>query len=142
MYRIIFMFIFTLILTVGCQANKDISSNTPAEALERLHLDESYAKVEEIYETIEIDEGRVISVFKGMMNNIEEIFVANLEIMDGQWLVTDATNIGMPSADKLKQASATDKFKAGFIDGRSVLNEEIKIIELNDSNYKIWVEVY
>jgi hypothetical protein len=140
MYRI--LFIFTLILTVGCQANNDSSSNTPLEALERLHLDESYAEVKEIYETIEINEGRVISVYRGMMNNIEEVFVANIEKIDGKWLVTDATNIGMPSADNLNQGSGTEKFEAGYIHEKSVLNEEIKIIELNDSHYKIWIEVY
>ncbi|MCT8136967.1 hypothetical protein H1D32_03975 [Anaerobacillus sp. CMMVII] len=139
MFRI--LFIFTLILTVGCQANNDSSSSTPAEALERLNLNEGYAEVKEIYETIEIDEGRVISVYKGMMNNIEDIFVANIEKMDGKWLVTDATNIGMPTADKLNQSSGTEKFEAGYTDEKSKLNEEIKIIQLSDSNYKIWIEV-
>lgn len=142
MYRLLFILIFPLILTVGCQANNDNSSNTPKEALERIHLEESYAEVEEIYETIEIDEDRVISVYKGTMNNIEEIFVANIEKMDGKWLVTDAINIGMPTADKLNQGSGTEKFEAGYTNEKSLLNEEIKIIELSDSNYKIWIEVF
>lgn len=144
MNRILFIFtlIFTLILTVGCQANGDSSSNTPTEALERLHLDENYAEVKEVYETIEIDEDRVISVYKGIMNNTEEIIVANIEKTNGKWLVTDATNIGMPSADNLNQGSGTEKFKAGYMDEKSVLKEEFKIVELNDSNYKIWIEVY
>ncbi|KHF40513.1 hypothetical protein [Halalkalibacter okhensis] len=141
MYRILFIFTLTF-LTVGCQVNNDSSSNTPAEALEIIHLDESYAEVKEIHETIEVDEGRVISVYKGMINNVEEIFVANIVKMDGKWLVTDATNIGMPSAENLNQASGTEKFEAGYIDEKSVLNEEIKIIELNDSSYRIWIEVY
>ncbi|UCZ55022.1 hypothetical protein LGQ02_09985 [Bacillus shivajii] len=140
MYRI--LFIFTLILTVGCQANNDHSSNTPVETLERIHLDENYAEVKEIYETIEIDEGRVISVYKGTMNNLDEKFVANIEKIDGKWLVTDAINIGMPSAEKLNQGSGTGKFEAGYIDEKSVLNKEMKIIELNDSNYKIWIRVF
>ncbi|WNF38332.1 hypothetical protein RJD24_07880 [Bacillaceae bacterium IKA-2] len=145
MYRILFIFTLILTITVGCQANNENSSNTPAEALERIHLDESYAEVKEVYETIEIDEDRVISVYKGTMNNIEEIFVANIEKMDGKWLVTDAINIGMPIADNLNQGSGgsgTEKFEAGYIDEKSVLDEEIKIIELNDSNYKIWIDVF
>lgn len=141
MYRIVFI-LFTIVLMVGCQANKDSSSNTPTGAIDRLHSNDSYASVKEIYETFDIDEGRVISVYKGTMNNMEEVFVANIEKMDGQWLVTDSINIGMPSADQLNQGSVTEKFKAGYIDDSTVINEEIKIVELNDSNYKIWIEVY
>ncbi|QFF99918.1 hypothetical protein PB01_14405 [Psychrobacillus glaciei] len=142
MYRFLFILIFLLILTVGCQPNNNSSSNTPKEALERIHIDGGYAEVVEIYETIEIGEDRVISVYKGAINNSEEIFVANIEQVDGRWLVTDAQNIGMPSADRLNQSSVTEKFKAGFADKHSFLNEEIKIIELSDSNFKIWIEVF
>ena len=142
MYRFLFILIFLLILTVGCQPNNNSSSNTPKEALERIYIDEDYAEVVEIYETINIDVDRVISVYKGEINNSEEIFVANIEQVDGSWLVTDAQNIGMPSADRLNQSSVTEKFKAGFADEHSLLNQEMEIIELSDSNFKIWIEVF
>ncbi len=142
MYRFLFILIFLLIFTVGCQPNNNSSSNTPEEALEQIHIDEGYAEVVDIYKTIEINEDRVISVYKGAINNNEEIFVANIERVDGRWLVTVAQNIGMPSADTLNRSSVTEKFKAGFTDKHSILNEEIKIIELSDSNFKIWVEVF
>ena len=142
MYRFLFILIFLLILCVGCQTNNNSSSNTPKEALEQIHIDGGFAEVVEIYETIEIDEDRVIGVYKGTINNSEEIFVANIEQVDGRWLVTDAQNIGMPSADSLNQSSVTEKFKAGFADKHSFLNEEIITIELSDRNFKIWIEVF
>lgn len=142
MYRFLFILILLLIFTVGCQPDNNSSLNTPKEALERIHIDEGFAEVVDIYETIEIDEYRVISVYKGTIDNSEEIFVANIEQVDGRWLVTDAQGIGMPSADRLNQSSVTEKFKAGFADKHSFLNEEIISIELSDSTFKIWIEVF
>lgn len=143
MYRFLFMLIFLLIFAVGCQTNNNSSLNTPKEALQRIHIDDGYAEVVDVYETIEIAEDRVISVYKGTIDdNSEEIFVANIEQVDGRWLVTDAQNIGMPSADRLNQSSVTEKFKAGFADKHSFSNDEIITIDLSDSNFKIWIEVF
>ncbi|MCM3711129.1 hypothetical protein [Sporosarcina luteola] len=142
MYRFFFILMFLLILTVGCQQNNSSSSNTPKEALEQIHIDEGYAEVVDIYETIEIGDDRVISVYKGIINNSEEIYVANIEQVDGRWLVTDAQNIGMPSDDRLNQSSVTEKFKAGFVDKNSFSNDEIITIDLSNSNFKVWIEVF
>ena len=73
---------------------------------------------------------------------MRKYLLQNIEQVDGRWSVTDAQNIGMPSADRLNQSSVTEKFKAGFADEHSFLNEEMKIIELSDSNFKIWIEVF
>ncbi|WP_053367855.1 hypothetical protein [Bacillus sp. FJAT-27245] len=142
MLRFLFFLISPLILLVGCQGNDDISSTTPKEALERLHLNENYAEVKEIYETVNIHEGRVISVYKGILDNDEDIFVANIEKEDGKWLVTDAANIGMPSAIKLNQSSSTEKFEAGYTNEKSTSKENVNLIEIDNNEYTVWIEVF
>ncbi|RHW43420.1 hypothetical protein D1B31_01805 [Neobacillus notoginsengisoli] len=110
--------------------------------MERLHLNENYAEVKEIYETVNIDEGRVISVYKGILDNDEDIFAANIEKEDGKWLVTDAANIGMPSAIKLNQSSSTEKFEAGYTNEKSISKENVKLIEIDNNEYTVWIEVF
>ena len=88
MKRCIMLIIVIGLVLVGCVQGKtngyEKPSYTPKEALIKLHLEEGFAEVLEIYETIEISEDRVISVYKGKMddeitNNEGDIYVANIE---------------------------------------------------------------
>lgn len=142
MYRLLSTFVFSIFLLVGCQTDKDISSTTPEGALEQIHSKESYAKPSEIYQVIEIEEGRVIAVYKGEIDNAVDMYVANIESDDGKWLVTDAMNIGMPSAEKLEQSSLTDRFEAGYTTDEISSSGDVRIVEFKDSDFNVWIKVF
>ncbi len=142
MHRLLSTFVLSILLLVGCQTDKDISSTTPEGALDQIHSKESYAKPSEIYQVIEIEEGRVIAVYKGEMDNAEDMYVANIESDDGNWLVTDATNIGMPSAEELDQSSLTDSFEAGYTTDEISSSGDIRIFKLKDSDFNVWIKVF
>jgi hypothetical protein len=142
MYRSLSIFVLSIFLLVGCQTDKDTSSTTPEAALDQIHSKEAYAKPSEIYEVIEIEEGRVLAVYKGKMNDAEEIYVANIESDDGKWLVTDAINIGMPSAENLNQSSLTESFEAGYTTNEISSGGNIRIVKFKDSDYNVWIEVF
>jgi hypothetical protein len=137
--RIHVFFIVILLLLVGCGS---VNSNTPQDALDKIHIESNFAKVIEIYEMIDVGGDRVISVYRGTLSNKESIFVANIEKESGLWKVTDAIDIGMPSVDKIHQSSSTDKFKAGYKDRKTNSSENVKIVELDDSEFDIWIEVF
>lgn len=147
MKRFIMLIVAIGLVLVGCgqgetNGNNEESSNTPKEALIKLQLEEGFAEVIEIYETIEISEDRVISVYKGEMDNEEDIFVANIEKRDDVWLVTDATNIGLPSVERFDQSSSTEKFQAGYTIEKEMSTEKRKIIKINNNDIKVWVDVF
>lgn len=152
MKRFVLLIVAIGLVLVGCvqgetSGNNEKSSNTPKEALINLYLEEGFAEVIEIYETIEINEDRVISVYKGIMENDsttneEDIYVANIEKRDGVWLVTDATNIGLPSVERLDQSSLTEKFEAGYTREKVMSTEKRKTIKINNNDIKVWIEVF
>ena len=143
------------LVLVGCVQGKsngnnesnEKPSNTPKEALIKLHLEEGFAEVIEIYETIEISEDRVISVYKGKMddettNNEEDIYVANIEKRGDGWLATDATNIGLPSVERFDQSSLTEKFEAGYTREKTMSTDKRKIININNNDINVWIDVF
>lgn len=140
MYRILCFLSITVVLLVGCQVNN--GSFSPKQALEQLHQDENYAEAIEIYEDIYVNDTRVISVYKGIINNVEDVFVANIEKSNGIWEVTHAQNIGLPSVDNLNRNSSTEKFQAGYLGNNSVVNEEFKVVEMNNEEFNIWIKVF
>lgn len=142
MYRLSGIFLLSVFLLAGCQTDKDQSSATPEEALYQLHFKKSYAKPSEIYQVLEIGKGRVLAVYKGEMDDEENMYVANIESDNGKWLVTDAISIGMPSADKLNQSSVTDRFAAGYTTDEISSSEDIRIVECKDCDFNIWVELF
>lgn len=76
------------------------------------------------------------------MDDVEDMYAANLEGSNGEWLVTDATSIGMPSIDKLNQSSATESFEAGYTRDEASPSENLRIVTLEDSEFNVWIEVF
>ncbi|MBB4826456.1 hypothetical protein HNO89_003716 [Sporosarcina luteola] len=143
MNRLLCMMLVSFILLAGCQRTPEITTaDTPEEALERFQEEENFAKAIEIYGTVEISNERVISAYKGVMGDKEEVFVANIEKQRDAWVVTDAIGMGTPSEEQLDQSTGTAKFRAGFADGDTVVNEDWKIIKMDGGKYSIWIEVY
>ena len=141
MYRLLSVFVLSILLLVGCQTEKDISSNTPEKALNQINTKDSYAKPSEIYQVVEIEKGRVLAVYKGKMDDEEDMYVANIESDNGNWVVTDATNIGMPSAEKLNQSLLTGSFEAGYTTDGISSSEDIRIVKFKDSDFNVWLKV-
>lgn len=56
----------------------------------------------------------VIVAFKGMLEQVEDVYVTNIEKQESDWIVTDETNIGLPSVERLEQSSLTEKFEARY----------------------------
>ena len=153
MKRFVMLIVAIGLVLVGCvqdetSRNNKKSSNTPKEALINLYLEEGFAEVIEIYETIEISEDRVISVYKGIMENDdittneEDIYVANIEKRDDVWLVTDATSIGLPSVERLDQSSLTEKFEAGYTTEKAKSTENRKIVKISNNDIQVWIDVF
>ena len=152
MKRFIMLIVAIGLVLVGCvqgeaNENNEKISNTPKEALIKLHLEEGFAEVIEIYETIEISEDRVISVYKGIMDdeiikNEEDIFVANIEKKDDVWIATDATSIGLPSVEQFDQSSLTEKFQAGYTIEKEMSTAKRKIININNNDINVWIDVF
>ncbi|ARD46984.1 hypothetical protein [Sporosarcina sp. P33] len=143
MLRKLFYIAFLAIILAGCQtAGKSSTSNTPAEALEELHTEEGYADVEKIYRTLEVDNDRVITVYKGIMDNTEEIFIANVKrTNEDAWEVTDAIGIGMPSEDVIGESTSTAAFEAGFTKRNNASSPNTKLVQIQDKKFKVWVKV-
>ncbi|MDV6377164.1 hypothetical protein ORD22_02665 [Sporosarcina sp. GW1-11] len=140
MYKKLFLFMLVAVVLVGCTANKNSTANTPKEALELLHSEEGYAEVVKVYKIQEVSKDRVISVYKGITDNKEEFFVANIENTDDAWVVTDAIGLGIPSEETLDQRSETSTFEAGFVRKNRAPNPNTKIVEIDDSKYKVWIK--
>src|SRR5699024_9754212 len=108
MYRLLSVFVLAIILLVGCQANASDSSDdlpnklseNPEAALKQINLEADYAKPMEIYKTVKITEGKIMAIYKGLMNDDEDIYIVEISKKDDKWYVSNAINIGMPSADK------------------------------------------
>ena len=142
MYRSLSAFFFLLLFLAGCQTDTDLSSNTPEGALEQIHSKGSYAKPMELYKTIEIEEGRVIVIYKGSIYDDDDIYVANIEKIKEKWSVTDAQNIGMPLAEKLNQSILTESFQAGYTTDKVSSDENVRTVEFKDSDYYVWIKIF
>lgn len=140
MYRKLFFILLTAVLLVGCTANKNTTMNTPEEALNTLHAEEGFAEVRKVYTLQEVSKDRVIAVYKGMFENEEQFFVANIEITDDMWVVTEAMAVGNPSEHSLDQSISSATFDAGFFRKNTAPNPNTKIIEIGDEKYKVWVK--
>ncbi|GKV65773.1 MULTISPECIES: hypothetical protein [Sporosarcina] len=142
MQKKIFFLLLTLLLATGCAASKSSMSNTPEEALDQLHAEEGFAEVIKVYRTLEVDNDRVITVYKGNMDQKEEIFIANVKKSEkDSWSVTDAISIGVPSEEITTESTATASFEAGYIKKNSAANPNTKTVEIDDDKYKVWVKV-
>ncbi|PIC72852.1 hypothetical protein [Sporosarcina sp. P17b] len=143
MLRKLFYITFLAVILAGCQtADKNSTSNTPQEALEQLHTDEGYAEVVKIYRTLEVDNNKVISVYKGTLDDTEEIFIAKLNReKDDTWTVTDAIGIGMPSEENLGESTKTSSFEAGFTKKNNAPSPNTKLVQTDDKKYRVWVKV-
>lgn len=144
MLRKLFYITFLAVILTGCQtANKNTTPNTPKEALEKLHAEEGYAEVSNLYRTVEVDNNRVISVYKGVLEDVEEIFIANVSRTGDEdvWTVTDAIGIGLPSEDNVDDVTTTSSFDAGFTKKNEAPSPNTKLVQIDDSKYKVWVKV-
>lgn len=120
----------------------EIKNNTPQAALDKIHKQDGYAKVLEIYKEIPIDEDKIIVFYKGLLNDKEDIFIANVEKDSRKWRVTDAQNIGFPSAENLNSSISTDSFAASYVEPPfEVVSETERVVEFNDE-FSIWIKVY
>ncbi|PIC87163.1 hypothetical protein CSV72_04085 [Sporosarcina sp. P20a] len=142
MLRKLFYITFMAVVLAGCQtADKNSTSNTPQEALEQLHTEEGFAEVVKMYRTLEIDNNKVISVYKGILDGAEEIFVAKLnKEKDDTWTVTDAMGIGMPSEENIGESIKTPSFEAGFTKKNSAPSPNTKLVQTDDKKYRVWVK--
>lgn len=143
MLRKLFYIMFAAVVLAGCQtADKNSTSNTPKEALEQLHVEEGFAEVKKIYRTLEVDNDRVINVYKGVLDGEEEIFIAKLnKEKNDTWTVTDAIGIGMPSEDNVDERTETASFIAGFTKKNEAPSPNTKLVQIDDKKYKVWVKV-
>ncbi len=130
------------ILFAGCQTNGKPIANTPVEALELLSEKEGFAKVIEVYGIEEIAEERVLVAFRGMLDQEEDVYVANIETQGSGWAVTDAVNLGLPSLERLDERSITEKFEAGYTIENINLAKDSKIIKLKNSDVHIKIDLY
>ncbi|WP_301110207.1 hypothetical protein [Sporosarcina sp.] len=142
MQKKLFYLLLTLFLATGCTANKNSTSNTPEEALDLLHAEEEFAEVLKVYRILEADNDRVIAVYKGKMDQKEEIFIADLKKSEEDtWVATDAIGIGTTSEKTKDESTATASFEAGYIKKNSAPNPNTKTVEIEDDKYKVWVKV-
>ncbi|PIC70762.1 hypothetical protein CSV77_07530 [Sporosarcina sp. P16b] len=143
MLRKLFYITFLAVILVGCQtADKNTTSNTPREALEQLHAEEGFAEVVKVYRTLEVDNNKVINVYKGILDGTEEIFIAKLnKEKDDTWTVTDAIGIGMPSEKNLGESVKTSSFEAGFTKKNNAPSPNTKLVQTDDKKYRVWVKV-
>lgn len=123
----------------GCeQGDLDSSQiNTPEDAL--YLTEEEFAKILNIYDSVDVNENRVIMVYRGIFNGSENVFVANVESENGHWSATHAIDIGEPSEDSLNSFSETEKFEAGYFNGNSPNKENMKIVKIEGSEMKVWI---
>ncbi|AXH99250.1 hypothetical protein DV702_05545 [Sporosarcina sp. PTS2304] len=140
MYKKLFLFIVVAAVLAGCTANKNTVANTPEEALELLHVEEGYAEVVKVYKIQEVNKDRVITVYKGLFDDKEEYFVANVENTDDSWVVTDAIGLGVPSAETVDEMTETATFEAGYVRRNSASNPNTKLVEIGDSKYRAWIK--
>ncbi|OIJ15501.1 hypothetical protein BKP35_00455 [Anaerobacillus arseniciselenatis] len=135
-----FFMTFIILFLVGCQ-----TENSPLDALTEIYENDGYAEVLDVYETVDVDEGRVLIVFHGELNGKTETYVAYIIKESGVWQVNSATNIGLPTNGHLNGGFGTDDFSAGYFVGerpQNIVNEDnVVIAELENSDYKIWIEV-
>ncbi|WP_313238311.1 hypothetical protein [Sporosarcina ureae] len=143
MLRKLFYITFMAVVLTGCQtANKNSTSNTPQEAIEQLHAEEGFAEVVKVYRTLEVDNNKVINVYKGILDGTEEIFVAKLnKEKDDTWTVTDAIGIGMPSEENIGESIKTPSFEAGFTKKNNAPSPNTKLVQTDDKKYRVWVKV-
>lgn len=144
MLRKLFYITFLAVILAGCQtADKNTTPNTPKEALEQLHAEKGYAEVTNLYRTVEVDNNRMISVYKGVLEDVEEIFIANVSRTGDEdvWTVTDAIGIGLPSEDNVDDVTTTSSFDAGFTKKNEAPSPNTKLVQIDDSKYKVWVKV-
>lgn len=143
MLRKLFYMTFLAVILAGCQtADKNSTLNTPEEAIEQLHAGEGFAKVVKVYRTVEIDNDKVINVYKGILDGTEEIFVAKLnKEKDDEWTVTDAIGIGMPSEENLGESIKTSSFETGFTKKNNAPSPNTKLVQTDDKKYRVWVKV-
>lgn len=135
-----FFMTFIILFLVGCQ-----TENSPLDALTEIYENDGYAAVLDVYETVNVDEDRVLIVFHGELNEEAETYVAYIIKESGVWQVNSATNIGLPTNENLNGGFGTDDFSAGYFVGewpQNIVNEDnVVIAELENSDYKIWIEV-
>ena len=144
MLRKLFYITFLAIILAGCQtADKNTTPNTPKEALEKLHAEEGYAKVTQLYRTVEVDNNRVITVYRGVSDDIEEIFIAKVSRTDDKdvWTVTDAIGIGLPTEENVDEVTTTPSFAAGFTKKNEAPSPNTKLVQIDDKKFKVWVKV-
>ena len=143
MLRKLFYITFLAVILAGCQtADKNSTSNTPQEALEQLHSEEGFAEVVKVYRTVEVDNDKVINVYKGVLDGKEEIFIAKLnKEKNDTWTVTDAIGIGMPSEENINESITTSSFEAGFTKKNEAPNPNTKLVQIDDKKFKVWVKV-
>lgn len=128
---------------IGCvqESAESLPINTPEDAL--YFIEGEFSKILNIYETVSVNENRVLIVYRGIINGNEDVFVANVESEDSYWKATHAISIGEPSDDGLKSFSETEKFQAGYFKGTSVYkesDENIKIVNSEGSEMKVWIQ--
>ncbi|PID21359.1 hypothetical protein CSV61_08990 [Sporosarcina sp. P3] len=143
MLRKLFYMTCLAVVLAGCQtADKNSTSNTPQEAIEQLHAEEGFAEVVKLYRTVEIDNDKVITVYKGLLDETEEIFIAKLnKEKDDTWTVTDAIGIGMPSDENIGESVKTSSFEAGFTKKNNAPSPNTKLVQTDDKKYRVWIKV-
>lgn len=144
MLRKLFYITLLAVVLAGCQtASKNTTPNTPKEALEQLHAEEGYAEVTKLYRTVEVDNNRVITVYRGILDDIEEIFVANVARTDEEdvWAATDAIGIDLPTEENVDDVTTTSSFDAGFTKKNEAPSPNTKLVQIDDAKFKVWVKV-
>lgn len=140
--KVLLLSVLASVLIIGC-SNTTNGSETPEDAITQIHLNDEYApEIIETFELVEISPNRFFGVYKGLLEDEEDVFIGNIEKEEGEgWHVTHATNIGMPSHDRLNQSSSTEKFQAGYKETSEEANDNLIIVELDDDDLEIWIEL-
>ena len=140
---IILILISFVFLLLGCNECSQETANLTEDALRMIEVENEEREIN-VYGTHKVNEGLVLIVFRGVMND-KDIWLADVHKEDGQWIAKGIVQMNGPfeGYGEIQTLIINDDFgyEVGYIESTVPIAENLNVVEIDDiEDWKIWIK--